>query len=223
MTENGKEKKATRTRRSPAGEKNRQQDQVLSGAADAPKIGKIAGPKKTAAKKTTERTAQRGRGKAESKKTETNKTETKKTAEKAASTGKKTTETGRKAPARGSRKPQKPAISQTAAQLEAIRAQQEAQEKRATRKGRGGRSQKSKKPPIKVYFLGGLNEIGKNFTLYECQGDMVIVDCGLSFPDEDMPGVDSVIPDFAFVEKNRERIRGVVITHGHEDHIGAVP
>ena len=71
MTENGKEKKATRTRRSPAGEKNRQQDQVLSGAADAPKIGKIAGPKKTAAKKTTERTAQRGRGKAESKKTET--------------------------------------------------------------------------------------------------------------------------------------------------------
>ena len=77
MTENGKEKKATRTRRSPAGEKNRQQDQVLSGAADAPKIGKIAGPKKTAAKKTTERTAQRGRGKAESKKTETKKTETK--------------------------------------------------------------------------------------------------------------------------------------------------
>lgn len=223
MTENGKEKKATRTRRSPAGEKNRQQDQVLSGAADAPKIGKIAGPKKTAAKKTTERTAQRGRGKAESKKTETKKTETKKTAEKAASTGKKKTETGRKAPARGSRKPQKPAISQTAAQLEAIRAQQEAQEKRATRKGRGGRSQKSKKPPIKVYFLGGLNEIGKNFTLYECQGDMVIVDCGLSFPDEDMPGVDSIIPDFAFVEKNRERIRGVVITHGHEDHIGAVP
>ena len=148
VTENGKEKKATRTRRSPAGEKNRQQDQVLSGAADAPKIGKIAGPKKTAAKKTTERTAQRGRGKAESKKTETKKTETKKTAEKAASTGKKKTETGRKAPARGSRKPQKPAISQTAAQLEAIRAQQEAQEKRATRKGRGGRSQKSKKPPI---------------------------------------------------------------------------
>ena len=228
MTENGKEKKTTRTRRSPAGEKNRQQDQVLSGATDAPKIGKIAGPKKTAAKKTTERTAQRGRGKAESKKTETKKSETKKpetkkTAEKAASTGKKKTETSRKAPARGSRKPQKPAISQTAAQLEAIRAQQEAQEKRTTRKGRGGRSQKSKKPPIKVYFLGGLNEIGKNFTLYECQGDMVIVDCGLSFPDEDMPGVDSVIPDFAFVEKNRERIRGVVITHGHEDHIGAVP
>ena len=131
VTENGKEKKTTRTRRSPAGEKNRQQDQVLSGATDAPKIGKIAGPKKTAAKKTTERTAQRGRGKAESKKTETKKSETKKpeakkTAEKAASTGKKKTETSRKAPARGSRKPQKPAISQTAAQLEAIRAQQEA-------------------------------------------------------------------------------------------------
>ena len=107
--------------------------------------------------------------------------------------------------------------------MQAIKAQQEAQEKRAARKGRGSRSKKAQKPPIKVYFLGGLNEIGKNFTLYECQGDMVIVDCGLSFPDEDMPGVDSVIPDFAFVEKNRERIRGVVITHGHEDHIGAVP
>ena len=76
---------------------------------------------------------------------------------------------------------------------------------------------------MRVYFLGGLNEIGKNFTVYECQNDMVIVDCGLSFPDEDMPGVDSVIPDFAFVEKNWEKIRGVVITHGHEDHIGAVP
>ena len=74
-----------------------------------------------------------------------------------------------------------------------------------------------------MYFLGGLNEIGKNFTLYECQGDMIIVDCGLAFPDEDMLGVDLVIPDFTFVEKNRDKIRGVVITHGHEDHIGAVP
>ncbi len=225
MAENGKEKKNTRARRTPSGEKSgRQQDQVLSGAAEAPKIGKIAGPKK----KPAQGDGQRTRGKAEQKKVEPKKTpakkaEPKKAQEKAPAAGKKKAEGSRRASGKGGRKASAPAISQTAAQVQAIKAQQEAQEKRAARKGRGSRSKKAQKPPIKVYFLGGLNEIGKNFTLYECQGDMVIVDCGLSFPDEDMPGVDSVIPDFAFVEKNRERIRGVVITHGHEDHIGAVP
>ena len=225
MAENGKEKKNTRARRTPSGEKSgRQQDQVLSGVAEAPKIGKIAGPKK----KPAQGDGQRTRGKAEQKKAEPKKTpakkaEPKKAQEKAPAAGKKKAEGSRRASGKGGRKASAPAISQTAAQVQAIKAQQEAQEKRAARKGRGSRSKKAQKPPIKVYFLGGLNEIGKNFTLYECQGDMVIVDCGLSFPDEDMPGVDSVIPDFAFVEKNRERIRGVVITHGHEDHIGAVP
>ncbi len=110
------------------------------------------------------------------------------------------------------------AAAQRAQQQIAARGAAAAQPKR----GRG-RPRKSQKPPVKVYFLGGLNEIGKNFTLYECQGDMIIVDCGLAFPDEDMLGVDLVIPDFTFVEKNRDKIRGVVITHGHEDHIGAVP
>ena len=81
----------------------------------------------------------------------------------------------------------------------------------------------SQKPPIRAYFLGGLNEIGKNFTLFECQDDMVIVDCGMAFPDGDMLGVDMVIPDFTFVERNVDKIRGVVLTHGHEDHIGALP
>lgn len=84
------------------------------------------------------------------------------------------------------------------------------------------RSEKHK-PSIKVYFLGGLNEIGKNFTLFECGDDMVIVDCGMAFPDGDMPGVDIVIPDFTFIERNAQKIRGVVVTHGHEDHIGAIP
>ncbi|WP_283609414.1 RNase J family beta-CASP ribonuclease [Faecalispora anaeroviscerum] len=79
------------------------------------------------------------------------------------------------------------------------------------------------KPSIKVYFLGGLNEIGKNFTLFECEGDMMIIDCGMAFPDGDMLGVDLVIPDFTFVERNIDRIRGVVLTHGHEDHIGSLP
>ena len=80
-----------------------------------------------------------------------------------------------------------------------------------------------KKPSITVYFLGGLNEIGKNFTLFECEGDMIIVDCGMAFPDGDMLGVDLVIPDFTFVERNAGKIRGIVLTHGHEDHIGALP
>ena len=76
---------------------------------------------------------------------------------------------------------------------------------------------------LKIISLGGLNEIGKNFTLYECEGDMMIVDCGMSFPDDDMLGVDLVLPDFTFVERNADKIRGIVLTHGHEDHIGALP
>lgn len=80
-----------------------------------------------------------------------------------------------------------------------------------------------KKTPVRIIPLGGLNEIGKNMTLYECGQDMFIVDCGLSFPDPDMLGVDLVIPDFTFVEQNADKIRGIVLTHGHEDHIGGLP
>ena len=90
------------------------------------------------------------------------------------------------------------------------------------RQTRSRRGRASAKPPVRIYFLGGLNEIGKNFTLYECGDDMVIVDCGMAFPDGDMLGVDLVLPDFTFVERNAGRIRGIVITHGHEDHIGAL-
>ncbi len=77
--------------------------------------------------------------------------------------------------------------------------------------------------PVKIGFLGGLNEVGKNMTLYEYEDDMVLVDCGMSFPDPDMLGVDLVIPDFSYVEKNIEKIKGILITHGHEDHIGGLP
>lgn len=90
------------------------------------------------------------------------------------------------------------------------------------RSGRRGHKNQPK-PSIRAYFLGGLNEVGKNFTLFECEGDMVIVDCGMAFPDGDMLGVDMVIPDFTFVERNADKIRGIVLTHGHEDHIGALP
>ena len=79
------------------------------------------------------------------------------------------------------------------------------------------------KKPLKIIPLGGLGEIGKNITLYEYDGDMFLVDCGMSFPDEDMPGIDIVIPDFSYILENKDKIKGMVVTHGHEDHIGAIP
>ena len=82
---------------------------------------------------------------------------------------------------------------------------------------------KAEPKPIKISFLGGLNEVGKNMTLFEYGEDMFLVDCGLAFPDQDMLGVDLVLPDFTYVERNADRIRGIVITHGHEDHIGGLP
>lgn len=82
---------------------------------------------------------------------------------------------------------------------------------------------KAEPKPIKISFLGGLNEVGKNMTLFEYGEDMFLVDCGLAFPDQDMFGVDLVLPDFTYVERNADRIRGIVITHGHEDHIGGLP
>ena len=86
---------------------------------------------------------------------------------------------------------------------------------------RYGNRQSSK--PLKIIPLGGLGEIGKNITLYEYDGDMFLSDCGMSFPDEEMPGIDIVIPDFTYVLENKDKIKGLVVTHGHEDHIGAIP
>ncbi len=99
--------------------------------------------------------------------------------------------------------------------------------KKTTAQKSGKRSKTTKPPknlkPLRILPLGGLGEIGKNITLYEYGEDMFLVDCGMSFPDEEMLGIDIVIPDFTYVKNNVDKIKGLVVTHGHEDHIGGIP
>ena len=124
------------------------------------------------------------------------------------------------------KRPAKKIAGKAEKKLSAAKAFHKPAEQANTRK-RGSKTQSKKKPPqkpaIRIAFLGGLNEIGKNMTVFECEGDMMILDCGMAFPDGDMLGVDMVIPDYTYIEQNRDKIRGVIITHGHEDHIGGIP
>jgi ribonuclease J len=94
--------------------------------------------------------------------------------------------------------------------------------KTTVRKPANRRPAQKRTAAVRIIPLGGLNEIGKNLYVFECSNDMFIVDCGLAFPDEDMLGVDLVIPDFTYLEQNKKKFRGVFLTHGHEDHIGAL-
>ena len=98
--------------------------------------------------------------------------------------------------------------------------------KKTTKKSRNkkqGEQFRFKKEKLKIIPLGGLLEIGKNITVFEYENDIILVDCGLAFPEDDMLGIDLVIPDLTYLEKNKEKIKGLVITHGHEDHIGSIP
>ncbi|MGI6716018.1 MAG: MBL fold metallo-hydrolase, partial [Eubacteriales bacterium] len=82
---------------------------------------------------------------------------------------------------------------------------------------------KKEKHKLKIIPLGGVEGIGKNITVFEYDNDIIIVDCGLAFPDEEMFGVDLVLPDMTYLYENSSKIKGLVVTHGHEDHIGAIP
>ena len=144
-------------------------------------------------------------------------------AESAVSPAADTQPAGRPSNAGNRGRPRKPAAGKVPAAQNAASPNTAASSGNRTQgKGRRGRP-KAPVTPIRLTMLGGMNEIGKNITMFEYGNDAFLIDCGMAFPDEEMLGVDIVLPDFTYVEKNRDRIQGIVLTHGHEDHIGGLP
>lgn len=123
---------------------------------------------------------------------------------------------------RYTRKTQKNTGNSNAKQNKTVKEKRTSPSTKRNAKGYTRRKSKNVKP-LNIIPLGGLDEIGKNITLYQYGDDMFLVDCGMAFPDEETPGIDIVIPDFTFLIKNKDKIKGLVLTHGHEDHIGAIP
>ena len=123
---------------------------------------------------------------------------------------------------------QVPKTTEVVENIEVKETSQEVKKERTrTRRPRNTRSAQNqsifKKSNIKIIPLGGLHEVGKNITVFEYEDEIIVVDCGISFPEDDMLGVDLVIPDVTYLIKNQEKIKGMIITHGHEDHIGGIP
>ncbi len=146
-------------------------------------------------------------------------------------TAKKTASSARPAPQRGEGRAPRAQKGEGRAPAAPKRAPQRAaapKEKRggtdtAARREKGQRAKQASRARLRISFLGGLGEIGKNMCMLECGADIVVIDAGIAFPDEEMPGVDLVIPDITYLLENAHRVRAILLTHGHEDHIGAVP
>ena len=161
--------------------------------------------------------------KAETKSNENVNTVAKKEVKEKNKTVEKSSRNTRKTPTRNTRKPREKRENKIKENTEpkdlVVRGENAIVERKTTKK----HENIFKKPKLKIIPLGGLHEVGKNITVFEYDDEIIVVDCGLSFPEDDMLGVDLVIPDITYLKRNEEKIKGLIITHGHEDHIGSVP